>query len=60
MFSVEDARPERLRRIPLLNRNGSLQDDGASIELSGDEMNRSTADLDAVRNRLSLRIHSRK
>ena len=56
----QDALRQRRRRVLVEHRDRRLQNDGAAIELAGDQMNRRAADADAVRKRLRLRVHARK
>ena len=54
--SFQDARRERLRRVVGLNRHRGLADDGSAVELTGHEVHRRPGHLDAVRQRLLLRV----
>ena len=60
VFFDEDALRQRRRRVLVEHRDRCLENDGAAIELAGDQMNRRAADADAVRKCLRLRIHARK
>ena len=60
MFFFEDAVGERVSGIGIEDRDGSLQDDRAAVQLLIHEVDRAAGNLDAMRPRLILGIETRK
>ena len=51
---------KRLRRVVVAHRHGGLQHDGTAVELRGDQVHGCARDLDAVLERLPLRVDAGK
>ena len=60
MLFDEDARRQRLGGVTRLDRDRRLHDDRAGIELGRHEMDGDAGDVDAVFERLPLRVDARK
>jgi len=60
VFLLEYPRRERFHRVAVQYGNGGLNDDGAGIQVLVHKMNRAPGDLDAVLQRLALRIQAGK
>ena len=60
MFLLEYARRQRVDGVVVADLDGALEDDRAGVEGFVDEVNGAAGDLDAVFERLSLRVESGK
>ena len=60
MFFGEDTRGERVGRVVVQHRHDALRDDGAAVQSFVHEVNRAARPLDAVIERLPLRVKAGK
>ena len=60
MFLSQDPRRERLHGVGVQHRNRRLQNDRTRVQFFVHEMHRAAGDLDAVFERLMLRVETRK